>query len=83
MKIPPVKVVFNKEDRYDILNEIDEVQIFNGFRKRSELKLINKIFNFFGLTPRVLIIKLKNNGECFFKCIEDPLNICEEYYQLL
>jgi hypothetical protein len=65
------------------LNEIDEVKTVNGHKRKKDLNFFSKIIYLFGFTTNILIIKMKNGFECYFKCIESPLNICEKFYQLL
>ena len=77
------KEEFRKINFNIVLSEIKDVKTYNGHRNKSDLKFLNKVLNFFGFITDILVIKIKNNEEYLFKCIESPLNISEKYYQII
>lgn len=55
-----------------------------GKKNKKELNLKDKILRFLNFIPRFLIINYVDNNQKIllkFKSVEEPLNICEKYYE--
>lgn len=76
------KEEFNKINFSISLKDIEQVKTGDGYGGKGELSFFKKVLKILGFSSNVLSIKIKNNRDCLFKCIESPFNICERYYEL-